>query len=92
MTKYDCSSADINPIGGISKTDLKSFLAFAREKFSLSALDEILNARPTAELEPLSDGQIVQDDEEDMGKLDCLILQGNYEFNYKWTLIRICTQ
>ena len=26
MTKYDCSSADVNPIGGISKTDLKSFL------------------------------------------------------------------
>lgn len=23
MTKYDCSSADINPIGGISKTDLR---------------------------------------------------------------------
>jgi NAD+ synthase (glutamine-hydrolysing) len=26
MTKYDCSSADLNPIGGISKTDLRSFL------------------------------------------------------------------
>ena len=26
LTKYDCSSADINPIGGISKTDLKGFL------------------------------------------------------------------
>jgi NAD+ synthase (glutamine-hydrolysing) len=26
LTKYDCSSADINPIGGISKTDLKRFL------------------------------------------------------------------
>ena len=22
MTKYDCSSADVNPIGGISKVDL----------------------------------------------------------------------
>jgi NAD+ synthase (glutamine-hydrolysing) len=38
-TKYDCSSADVNPIGGISKTDLKKFLGFARERFSLSALD-----------------------------------------------------
>uniref|UniRef100_A0A671VIH7 Glutamine-dependent NAD(+) synthetase n=1 Tax=Sparus aurata TaxID=8175 RepID=A0A671VIH7_SPAAU len=28
FTKYDCSSADINPIGGISKTDLKSFLLY----------------------------------------------------------------
>jgi len=29
LTKYDCSSADINPIGGINKTDLKSFLIYA---------------------------------------------------------------
>jgi NAD+ synthase (glutamine-hydrolysing) len=26
MTKYDCSSADVNPIGSISKMDLKKFL------------------------------------------------------------------
>ena len=68
MTKYDCSSADINPIGGISKTDLKSFLAFAKQEFKLSALEDILNARPTAELVPLSEGNIVQDDEEEMGE------------------------
>ena len=30
MTKYDCSSADINPIGGISKTDLKRFIMCVR--------------------------------------------------------------
>lgn len=23
LTKYDCSSADVNPIGGISKADLR---------------------------------------------------------------------
>ena len=69
MTKYDCSSADINPIGGISKTDLKSFLAFAKQEFKLSALEDILNARPTAELVPLSEGHIVQDDEEEMGEI-----------------------
>jgi NAD+ synthase (glutamine-hydrolysing) len=28
LTKYDCSSADINPIGGINKTDLKAFLHY----------------------------------------------------------------
>ena len=68
MTKYDCSSADINPIGGISKTDLKRFLAFARVKYDIDALDEVLEARPTAELEPLADGgKIAQSDEEDMG-------------------------
>jgi len=66
-TKYDCSSADINPIGGISKTDLKKFLGLARERFNLSALDGILAAPPTAELEPLQDGQIAQTDEQDMG-------------------------
>lgn len=32
MTKYDCSSADVNPIGGISKTDLKKFLLYAKDR------------------------------------------------------------
>ncbi|XP_076311459.1 NAD synthetase isoform X2 [Tachypleus tridentatus] len=67
MTKYDCSSADINPIGGISKTDLKRFLNFAKEKFKLPAVNDILEAPPTAELEPLSKGKLAQTDEEDMG-------------------------
>ena len=26
LTKYDCSSADINPIGSISKTEINKFL------------------------------------------------------------------
>lgn len=30
LTKYDCSSADINPIGGIAKNDLKKFLVYFR--------------------------------------------------------------
>jgi len=67
MTKYDCSSADVNPIGGISKADLKSFLGYASEKFKLSALTGILSAPPTAELEPLREGSLVQTDEQDMG-------------------------
>ena len=32
LTKYDCSSADVNPIGGISKGDLKRFLVYARNE------------------------------------------------------------
>ena len=28
FTKYDCSSADINPIGGISKTDLRGLCKY----------------------------------------------------------------
>lgn len=67
FTKYDCSSADINPIGGISKADLKSFLFYCAEQFQLGALRGILVAPPTAELEPLTDGQVSQTDEADMG-------------------------
>lgn len=67
MTKYDCSSADVNPIGGISKTDLRLFLNHAKEKFNFPVLSEILAANPTAELEPLKNGYLVQTDEQDMG-------------------------
>nr|XP_036867341.1 glutamine-dependent NAD(+) synthetase isoform X5 [Manis javanica] len=67
LTKYDCSSADINPIGGISKTDLRAFVQFCMERFQLPALQCILAAPATAELEPLVDGQVSQTDEEDMG-------------------------
>ncbi|XP_063500849.1 glutamine-dependent NAD(+) synthetase isoform X4 [Symphalangus syndactylus] len=67
LTKYDCSSADVNPIGGISKTDLRAFVQFCIERFQLPALQSILSALATAELEPLADGQVSQTDEEDMG-------------------------
>lgn len=62
LTKYDCSSADINPIGGISKTDLKRFIAYAETAFSLPVLADFLNATPTAELEPITN-EYVQADE-----------------------------
>lgn len=67
MTKYDCSSADVNPIGGISKTDLKQFLTYCKEKYGFAVIDDVIKAPPTAELEPLSDGKLAQTDEEDMG-------------------------
>lgn len=67
LTKYDCSSADINPIGGISKTDLKRFILYCADHFGWTALDSIYSAPPTAELEPLEDGKISQTDEADMG-------------------------
>uniref|UniRef100_A0A669E6E6 Glutamine-dependent NAD(+) synthetase n=1 Tax=Oreochromis niloticus TaxID=8128 RepID=A0A669E6E6_ORENI len=67
FTKYDCSSADINPIGGISKTDLKCFLLHCAKQLQLTALRSILAAPPTAELEPLTDGRVSQTDEADMG-------------------------
>lgn len=66
LTKYDCSSADINPIGGISKTDLKKFIAYASKEFDMPILKDFLTATPTAELEPITK-DYVQSDEIDMG-------------------------
>ena len=54
MTKYDCSSADLNPIGGISKTDLQSFLLYAADAYGYPALKGIVLAPPTAELRPMA--------------------------------------
>ena len=66
LTKYDCSSGDINPIGGISKQDLRRFLNWAKDELGYSALAEIVDAPPTAELEPITE-TYTQTDEEDMG-------------------------
>jgi NAD+ synthase (glutamine-hydrolysing) len=70
MTKYDCSSADINPIGGICKADLKRMMQWASQTYSLPALQDIATAVPTAELRPIAEGETndyTQTDEEDMG-------------------------
>ncbi|KAI8100054.1 uncharacterized protein BX664DRAFT_322756 [Halteromyces radiatus] len=66
LTKYDCSSADVNPIGGISKSDLKRFIAYAQHAFDMPILKDFLDATPTAELEPITH-DYVQSDEVDMG-------------------------
>jgi len=66
LTKYDCSSADINPIGSIDKADLKRFIAWAEKNFDLPCLHDFLTAVPTAELEPITENY-VQSDEADMG-------------------------
>ncbi|KAI3428464.1 hypothetical protein D9Q98_007289 [Chlorella vulgaris] len=67
LTKYDCSSADINPIGGVSKADLRRFLQWGALHLGYPALAEVEAAPPTAELEPLKDGAVEQTDEQDMG-------------------------
>ena len=66
LTKYDNSAADLNPIGGISKTDLKRFIAYASEAYAMPILRSFLDAPPTAELEPITESY-VQSDEADMG-------------------------
>ena len=70
--QYDCSSADINPIGGIAKGDLRSFIDHAGKEFDLPILQSFITATPTAELEPIVQGEngekgYVQSDEIDMG-------------------------
>ncbi|KAJ3127900.1 glutamine-dependent NAD(+) synthetase [Nowakowskiella sp. JEL0407] len=65
FTKYDCSAADINPIGGISKTDLRKFIQYSSTAFQLPLLTKFLDAPPTAELEPLTK-EYTQTDEIDM--------------------------
>ncbi|KAI9223358.1 hypothetical protein BC828DRAFT_403232 [Blastocladiella britannica] len=66
LTKYDCSSADLNPIGGISKTDLRQFIGWAQDRYDLPVLGGFLDAVPTAELEPIT-ATYTQADEADMG-------------------------
>jgi len=69
LTKYDCSSADINPIGGINKSDLKAFLKWFSTEINLPVLREIAEAKPTAELRPFDpkESYSTQLDEEEMG-------------------------
>ena len=72
LTKYDCSSADLNPIGSISKGDLKKMLLWASVKYDIKVLADIVAAPPTAELRPQvqqqgQEGEHSQTDEEDMG-------------------------
>ncbi|KAF9915347.1 glutamine-dependent NAD(+) synthetase [Lobosporangium transversale] len=66
FTKYDCSSADINPVGGIGKSDLRRFIAYAELAFEMPILADFLAATPTAELEPITE-TYAQEDEADMG-------------------------
>lgn len=87
LTKYDASSADINPIGGISKTDLKRFIKWAETNFHLPILQQFLSAVPTAELEPITHDYI-QSDEADMGfTYDELSILGRLRKSYKMGMV-----
>lgn len=79
LTKYDCSAADVNPIGGVAKGDLAAFLVWAARPVAAGGLGypslaEVAAAAPSAELEPLPEGgagagaaAAPQTDEADMG-------------------------
>jgi len=66
LTKYDCSAADINPIGGINKQDLKLFLDYFGYKSGIEVFREVAKAKPTAELKPYESIEHQQNDEVDM--------------------------
>ncbi|KFD58009.1 hypothetical protein M514_01242 [Trichuris suis] len=66
FTKYDCSSADINPIGSLGKETLRTFLVHCRNKYGYASLQNVLCMRPTAELAPAKEGKS-QLDEDDIG-------------------------
>lgn len=59
LTKYDCSSADINPIGSISKLDLRRMLHHIADVYNYPCLHEISNASPTAELRPIDQSAVI---------------------------------
>ena len=59
-SRYDCSSADLNPIGAISKNDLRRFLVWASQHLGYSELAHVEAAPPTAELEPIREGVAAQ--------------------------------
>src|SRR5690606_9575138 len=80
-TKYDASSADVAPLGSISKTDAKAFQAWAITNMDLPIMDEFIHATPTAELLPLSAG--VQDDESDA---ESKTPSGHPVFTSQWKL------
>ena len=53
LTKYDCSSGDLNPIGSISKRDLRAFMTYFETLYftaGQSIIHEIVAAPPSAEL------------------------------------------
>ena len=67
LTKYDCSAGDINPIGGINKTDLKAFLRHFTKVSGLKVFEEIAGSPPSAELRPVTEEVPEQLDEVEMG-------------------------
>jgi NAD+ synthase (glutamine-hydrolysing) len=83
LTKYDCSSADINPIGSISKRRLNAFLKYCYSQLDFKSLKGILDIVPTAELRP-NVGDKAQSDEEDIGiTYEELSLMGQLRKDYR---------
>jgi NAD+ synthase (glutamine-hydrolysing) len=63
--KYDCSSADINPLGSIPKNDLRDMVQWISEHNGYPSLKAVLAAAGASELAPFTD--IRRTTEEEMG-------------------------
>lgn len=50
FTKYDCSSGDLNVIGGFSQLDIRNFLYHYHIQTGIQSIFEIMNAIPTSEI------------------------------------------
>lgn len=84
LTKYDCSSADLNPIGSLSKIALKKFLLYCHQEEGIRSLEGVLKIEPSAELRPQEEGKKAQTDEEDIGiTYEELSLLGQLRKDYK---------
>jgi NAD+ synthase (glutamine-hydrolysing) len=86
MTKYDCSSGDINPIGSISKVRLRKFLEYCHNnpKINIKSLKDVLKLQPSAELRPSEQGKKMQTDEDDLGMtFEELSLMGQLRKDFK---------
>ena len=80
LTKYDCSSADINPIGSISKKRLRGFMTYVNKALGYKTIEMIMNTKSTAELRPNQN----QVSEEDIGiTYEELSLMGQLRKNFK---------
>ena len=55
VTKYDCSSADINPLGSLTKNTIKKLLLFAYDYTKFLSILEIIEGFATPELRPRDD-------------------------------------
>lgn len=67
------TAGGVAPIGGVPKTQVSAWLAWARDRHDLPALDLVLRAPPTAELRPLSAHQTDEADLMPYPVLDRLI-------------------
>lgn len=64
-TKYDCGSGDLNPLGSINKLDANNLINYLAELYPhLTALKDIVNAQPLAELTPVIPGEKIQSAED----------------------------